>query len=87
MLAKIKGRKRHIIVDTVGLVIAAEVHSASIQDRDSALNLLPKLNKFPNFTHPTPTKFTFTVVASFIDVQNLTSPYFLLDLLILFLLF
>ncbi|NSM56262.1 transposase [Wolbachia endosymbiont of Atemnus politus] len=36
---KIKGRKRHIIVDTVGLVIAAEVHSASIQDRDSALNL------------------------------------------------
>ncbi|GFY65359.1 hypothetical protein TNIN_38611 [Trichonephila inaurata madagascariensis] len=43
------GRKRHIIVDTVGLVIAAEVHSASIQDRDSALNLfLPKLNaKFP----------------------------------------
>ncbi|WP_254230061.1 hypothetical protein [Wolbachia pipientis] len=25
------------MVDTVGLVIAAEVHSASIQDRDSAL--------------------------------------------------
>ncbi|GFY79861.1 IS5 family transposase [Trichonephila inaurata madagascariensis] len=53
MLAKIKGRKRHIIVDTVGLVIAAEVHSASIQDRDSALNLfaqakckVPTLRKF-----------------------------------------
>ncbi|GFY65284.1 IS5 family transposase [Trichonephila inaurata madagascariensis] len=50
---KIKGRKRHIIVDTVGLVIAAEVHSASIQDRDSALNLfaqakckVPTLRKF-----------------------------------------
>ncbi|WP_319803090.1 transposase [Wolbachia endosymbiont (group A) of Sphaerophoria taeniata] len=48
-----KGRKRHIIVDTVGLVIAAEVHSASIQDRDSALNLfaqakckVPTLRKF-----------------------------------------
>jgi hypothetical protein len=37
----------------VGLVIAAEVHSASIQDRDSALNLFaqakckaPTLRKF-----------------------------------------
>ncbi|GFY65288.1 IS5 family transposase [Trichonephila inaurata madagascariensis] len=47
---KIKGRKRHIIVDTVGLVIAAEVHSASIQDRDSALNLFAKLNAKFNFT-------------------------------------
>ncbi|WP_353272838.1 transposase [Wolbachia endosymbiont (group A) of Urophora cardui] len=36
---KIKGRKRHIIVDTAGLVITAEVHRASIQDRDGALNL------------------------------------------------
>ncbi|WP_375604568.1 transposase [Wolbachia endosymbiont of Anurida maritima] len=33
---KVKGRKRHIVVDTLGLVIAAEVHSASIQDRDGA---------------------------------------------------
>ncbi|KLT22071.1 transposase [Wolbachia endosymbiont of Armadillidium vulgare str. wVulC] len=28
---KIKGRKRHIVVDTIGL---ADVHSASVQDRD-----------------------------------------------------
>lgn len=33
---KTKGRKRHIIVDTMGLVIEALVHSAGIQDRDGA---------------------------------------------------
>jgi len=31
---KIKGRKRHLLVDTLGLIIAAMVHSAGIQDRD-----------------------------------------------------
>ncbi|WP_425330528.1 transposase [Wolbachia sp. wLmal] len=35
---KIKGRKRHIIVDTIGLIITADVHSGGIQDRDGALN-------------------------------------------------
>lgn len=33
---KVKGRKRHIIVDTLGLVLAVVVHSASIQDRHGA---------------------------------------------------
>ncbi len=33
---KVKGRKRHIIVDTLGLVLAVVIHSASIQDRDGA---------------------------------------------------
>ena len=27
-----KGRKRHLLVDTQGLVLMAEVHSANIQD-------------------------------------------------------
>jgi Transposase DDE domain len=31
---KIKGRKRHILVDTQGLLIHAIVHAANIQDRD-----------------------------------------------------
>ena len=39
---KIKGRKRHIIVDTLGLIISAEVHSASIQHRNGGLELLKK---------------------------------------------
>ena len=33
---KIKGRKRHILVDTMGLLIAVVVHSAAIQDRNGA---------------------------------------------------
>jgi len=31
---KVKGRKRHILVDTIGLIVNAIVHSASVQDRD-----------------------------------------------------
>src|SRR5215210_6531925 len=30
---KIKGRKRHLLVDTQGLVLTATVHSADLQDR------------------------------------------------------
>ena len=35
-----KGRKRHLLVDTVGLVLKAVVHAADIQDRDGAKLLL-----------------------------------------------
>jgi transposase len=31
---KIKGRKRHVLTDTNGLLVAAVVHQADIQDRD-----------------------------------------------------
>jgi putative transposase len=33
---KIYGIKRHILVDTLGLVLAVVVHPANIQDRDGA---------------------------------------------------
>jgi transposase len=33
---KVKGRKRHLVVDTLGLLIAVCVTSASVQDRDAA---------------------------------------------------
>ena len=33
---KVKGRKRHILVDTTGLLIKVKVHAADIQDRDGA---------------------------------------------------
>jgi putative transposase len=33
---KIMGRKRHILVDTLGLILHVVVHSADIQDRDGA---------------------------------------------------
>ena len=33
---KVKGRKRHVLTDTNGLLVAAVVHQADIQDRDGA---------------------------------------------------
>ncbi|MRH93642.1 IS5 family transposase [Nocardia sp. SYP-A9097] len=40
---KINGRKRHIAVDTGGLLLAIVVTAASIQDRDGALRLVTTL--------------------------------------------
>ncbi len=40
---KIKGVKRHILVDTVGLLLHAVVHPADIQDRDGGILLLSTL--------------------------------------------
>jgi putative transposase len=40
---KIKGRKRHVIVDTLGLILALVVHPANIQDRDGGKLLIQKL--------------------------------------------
>ena len=37
------GRKRHLVVDTLGLVLAVVVHAADIQDRDGAKLVLGKL--------------------------------------------
>jgi putative transposase len=37
---KVKGRHRHMLTDTLGLILAIVVHSASIQDRDGAKLLL-----------------------------------------------
>jgi putative transposase len=37
---KVKGRKRHLLVDTQGLVLEARVHSAPIQDREGIKLLL-----------------------------------------------
>ena len=40
---KIKGKKRHILVDTVGLLLHAVVHKADIQDRDGGILVLETL--------------------------------------------
>ena len=37
---KVTGRKRHILVDTLGLLLNVVVHSAAMQDRDGALLVL-----------------------------------------------
>ena len=40
---KIKGKKRHILVDTQGLLMHAIVHAADIQDRDGGVLLMATL--------------------------------------------
>ncbi len=40
---KVKGRKRHLLVDTLGLVLFVLVHPADIQDRDGARLLFEKI--------------------------------------------
>jgi len=40
---KVNGRKRHLLVDTLGLVIGLLVHCADIQDRDGARLLLSRV--------------------------------------------
>ena len=42
---KIKGRKRHLLTDTEGLLLDVKVHSAGIQDRDGAKLLLRHAKK------------------------------------------
>jgi putative transposase len=42
---KIKGRKRHLAVDTLGLVLGLLITSATIQDRDAAKGLIGTLVK------------------------------------------
>lgn len=49
---KIKGRKRHILTDGNGLMVAAQVHAANIQDRDGAPDLLASARRsFPKLRH------------------------------------
>ncbi len=49
---KVHGRKRHILVDTLGLVMAIKVHEGNLQDRAGAVLLLRDLgNVFPRMQH------------------------------------
>jgi transposase len=49
---KIKGRKRHILTDTLGLLVTAIVHTADIQDRDGAPAVLTSIRaSFPWLRH------------------------------------
>jgi transposase len=48
----IKGRKRHILTDTIGLLVGAIVHPGDIQNRDGAPLLLASVrNAFPWLRH------------------------------------
>jgi putative transposase len=44
----VNGRKRHVVVDTLGLILAVVVHAADIQDRDGAKLVLGQIKgRFP----------------------------------------
>ena len=42
---KIKGVKRHIIVDTLGMILSVVIQSASVQDRDGAPSVVEKMKE------------------------------------------
>jgi putative transposase len=49
---QIKGRKRHILVDTEGFLLKAKVHGANIFDRDGIKPLLEGVReRFPRLSH------------------------------------
>jgi transposase len=49
---KVKGRKRHILTDTIGLLVGAIVHPGDVQDRDGAPWLLESVcDAFPWLRH------------------------------------
>jgi putative transposase len=49
---RIKGRKRHIVTDTQGLLLVGQVHEANIQDPHGAVPLLRALRRsFPGLHH------------------------------------
>lgn len=49
---KVKGRKRHILTDTSGLLVGAIIHTADIQDRDGAPSVLAAIRaSFPWLRH------------------------------------
>lgn len=51
---QVKGRKRHVLVDTEGLVLCATVHPANVMDRDGVKLLLPPdtiRTQFPRLQH------------------------------------
>ncbi len=49
---KVKGRKRHILTDTTGLLVGAEIHPADVQDRDGAALVIAAIHDlFPGLRH------------------------------------
>jgi len=49
---KVKGRKRHLLVDTQGLVLKAKVHAANVMDWDGIKALLQRADvEFPRLSH------------------------------------
>jgi hypothetical protein len=46
---RVRGRKRHLLVDTLGLMLVGIVHSASVQDRENATRHSDSANRDPKY--------------------------------------
>jgi len=46
---KVKGIKRHIVVDTLGMILIGQIQPASVQDRDGALPVLAEARRLFTF--------------------------------------
>jgi putative transposase len=52
MAKRVKGRKRHIVTDTEGSLLAVQVHAANLQDNHGAVPLLRIIGRmFPKLRH------------------------------------
>ncbi|MFD9376688.1 transposase [Streptomyces sp. NPDC059999] len=51
---KVPGRKRHVVTDTLGLLLAVAVAAANIGDRDAAGRFLPLLQHSQHRRHRAP---------------------------------
>jgi hypothetical protein len=63
---KIKGKKRHLLVDTQGLLMCAIVHAADIQDRDGGVTLAQERT-----CRPSTSKMTFLLPVKWRRVSRL----------------
>ena len=58
---KVKGRKRHLVVDTLGLLLAVTVTSASVQDRDAAAEVVAQAcTKVPGLNRSLTLRWSFS---------------------------
>jgi hypothetical protein len=54
---KVNGRKRHLVVDTGGLLLVVLVTAASVQDRDGGVRVLDRAIARPRYAGGRPPKF------------------------------
>jgi MFS family permease len=66
-----KGRERHILTDTTGLLVGAEVHPADVQDRDGAVLVIEAIHLFADA--PTSGKSRATCYAILVSVPSKSS--------------
>src|SRR6516225_7558374 len=72
---KVKGRKRHIVTDTGGLLVGAEVHPADVQDRDGAVLVIEAIHQlFPWLRHLLPIASTTAPICMMPSPSSATGP-------------